>query len=103
MFVRKNIRSKKFLVNFFVKLGLTWVNGVRINLSGGGAGRINLICWSKKNVKKFWQGKQKNRIGLTQGPNTEFGTSRTSHCHFGCVPGCGWVWVGVVVNCDYIA
>ena len=63
----KMLGQKKFLLKVFVKLGLTWVNGVRINLRGGGQVGLTLLLVKNFYFKKFWQGKQKNWIGLTQG------------------------------------
>ena len=73
IFGQTKIFGKKscWSIFFGAKLGLTWGEGVRINL------RVNLefqkICWSKKfcrkhiYFKKFLQGKQKNQGGLRQG------------------------------------
>ena len=50
--------QKKFLLKVFVKLGLTWVNGVRINLRGG-AGRINPFVGQKFLFQKVLAGEAK--------------------------------------------
>ena len=60
----KMLGQKKFLLKVFVKLGLTWVNGVRINLRGGQVG-LTLLLVKNFYFKKFWQGKQK-KMGMGQ-------------------------------------